>query len=243
VLAGVRERHAIDNQQKLVYELGWCEYFHHVWRHEGESFFEDLHAGRLPRAAYADALPADIRQARTGVPAIDAAVRELYTTGWLHNHARMWLASYVVHLRKVRWRAGAEWLYGHLLDGGLASKHLSWQWVAGTGSHKPCLFNAVSVERYAPSEWHSGGTPVDASYEALDAIAHRPHAVPGAAGAQVQGRVAGLVHRWSLGEPQVGVPADALGIDSVDPAFHARWPWSAHRSFSSFWHKVSARGE
>ncbi|MGC8035725.1 FAD-binding domain-containing protein, partial [Salmonella enterica] len=74
------------------------------------------------------------------------------------NHARMWLASYVVHLRKVHWRAGADWMVGHLLDGDLASNHLSWQWVAGTGSHKPYLFNAENVAKYAPAEWHSPGT-------------------------------------------------------------------------------------
>ena len=81
----------------------------------------------------------------------DAWVAELKHTGYLHNHARMWLASYVVHLRKVHWRAGADWLYAHLLDGDLASNHLSWQWVAGTGSHKPYLFNAENVARIAHS--------------------------------------------------------------------------------------------
>ena len=122
-------------------------------------------------ASYAHELPADIREARTGVPVIDCAVRALYATGTLHNHARMWLASYVVHHRKVHWRAGADWLYGHLLDGDLASNHLSWQWVAGTGSRKPYLFNADNVARYAPAEWHSPGSVVDASYAELDRIA------------------------------------------------------------------------
>ena len=75
-----------------------------------------------------------VRQGNTGVPVVDQAVPALYTTGMLHNHARMWLASYLVHPRKVHWRAGADWLYGHLLDGDLASNHLSWQWVAGTDS-------------------------------------------------------------------------------------------------------------
>jgi deoxyribodipyrimidine photo-lyase len=107
------------------------------------------------------------------VPVIDEAVRTLYATGMLHNHARMWLASYVVHVRKVHWRAGADWLYGHLLDGDLASNHLSWQWVAGTGSHKPYLFNAENVARYAPAPWHSPGSVIDTSYEALDRLARQ----------------------------------------------------------------------
>lgn len=177
VLAAVRRRHPVNAQHKLVYEFGWREYFHHVWRFEGERIFSSLHPGPLPDDAYSPELPADIREARTGVPAIDQAVRMLYATGWLHNHARMWLASYVVHLRKVHWRAGADWLYGHLLDGDLASNHLSWQWVAGTGSHKPYLFNAENVARYAPPDWHSPGTPIDTSYEALDVIARSPKSV------------------------------------------------------------------
>ena len=174
VLAGVSARQALDVQHKFVFELGWRDYFRHVWQHRGEGILHSLHQGPLPDDAYASMLPADIRQGRTGVPVIDEAVRGLYATGMLHNHARMWLASYVVHVRKVHWRAGADWLYGHLLDGDLASNHLSWQWVAGTGSSKPYLFNADNVARYAPAAWHSPGSVVDTSYEALDRMARQP---------------------------------------------------------------------
>lgn len=171
VLADVNARQALPIDHKFVYELGWREFFRHVWRHRGDGIAASLHDGPLPDAVYERTLPEDIRQARTGVPVIDQAVRTLYATGTLHNHARMWLASYVVHLRKVHWRAGAEWLYGHLLDGDLASNHLSWQWVAGTGSTKPYLFNADNVARYAPPHWHSPGSVVDRSYGELDAWA------------------------------------------------------------------------
>ncbi len=171
VLAGVGTRHRLDVQHKFVFELGWREYFRHVWHHLGPDILDSLHHGLLPEHGYATEVPADIRQARTGVPVIDMAVRTLYATGYLHNHARMWLASYVVHLRKVHWRAGADWLVSHLLDGDLASNHLSWQWVAGTGSSKPYLFNADNVARYAPQAWHSAGSVIDCSYEALDAMA------------------------------------------------------------------------
>ena len=178
VLAGVLEREPLAVDHKLVYELGWREFFRHVWSCEGDGILTSIHPGPLPDAMYARALAPDIRQGRTGVPVIDEAVRYLYTTGTLHNHARMWLASYVVHLRSVHWRAGADWLISHLLDGDLASNHLSWQWVAGTGSHKPYLFNAENVARYAPPQWHSPGTVVDQSYEALDALARDPNAAP-----------------------------------------------------------------
>jgi deoxyribodipyrimidine photo-lyase len=170
-LANVADREPLHIEHKFVFELGWREFFRHVWAHAGDEIFKSLHAGPLADQDYATSLPADIRQACTGVPVIDEAVRTLYATGMLHNHARMWLASYCVHVRRVHWRAGADWLFAHLLDGDLASNHLSWQWVAGTGSHKPYLFNADNVARYAPPSWHSPGSIIDTSYEVLDLIA------------------------------------------------------------------------
>jgi deoxyribodipyrimidine photo-lyase len=174
VLAGVIAKHPLDAQHKFVFELGWREYFRHVWAFRGEEIFESLREGLLPQTSYSALLPVDIRQGATGVAVIDRAVHTLYATGYLHNHARMWLASYVVHVRKVDWRIAADWLYGHLLDGDLASNHLSWQWVAGTGSSKPYLFNADNVARYAPALWHSPGSVIDQSYEALDRLARQP---------------------------------------------------------------------
>ena len=176
----VHHRHPLRFEDKLVFELAWREFFHHVWQHaasSGDAILQDMHGGLPWPGHYAHTVPADIREGRTGVPAIDSAVRALYATGYLHNHARMWLASYVVHLRKVHWRAGADWLYGHLLDGDLPSNHLSWQWVAATFSNKPYLFNAENVLKYAPAAaraaWASPGTVIDTSYEALEDLARR----------------------------------------------------------------------
>ena len=171
VLTQVLQTGALPVGHKLVFEFGWREFFRHVWSHVGDGIALSLHAGPQPDDVYLAVLPEDIRQARTGVPVIDEAVRTLYATGTLHNHARMWLASYVVHQRHVHWRAGADWLVAHLLDGDLASNHLSWQWVAGTGSHKPYLFNAENVARFAPAQWHSPGSVIDCDYETLERIA------------------------------------------------------------------------
>ena len=165
-------RQPLDAQHKLVFELGWRAYFQHVWTHLGSDIHQSLHAGILPEAAYSRVMPTDVRQARTGIAAIDMAVRELYATGYLHNHARMWLASYLVHVRKVHWHTGGAWMLGHLIDGDVASNFLSWQWVAGTGSSKPYLFNAENVARFAPPAWHSPGTVLEASYETMDKLAH-----------------------------------------------------------------------
>ena len=173
----IHARHSLSFDDKLVFEFGWREFFQHVWERQKspDAIFQDLHGAPTWHGQYADTLPLDIRHGCTGVAAIDNAVRILYATGYLHNHARMWLASYVVHVRKVHWRAGADWLYGHLLDGDLPSNHLSWQWVAGTFASKPYLFNAENVVKYAPASaraaWDCSGTVIDQSYEALDVMA------------------------------------------------------------------------
>jgi deoxyribodipyrimidine photo-lyase len=176
VAALVSQKHRLGYDDKLIFEFGWRDFFQHVWSRapQPDDILRDMRPASLWRGKYADALPADVREGRTGVPCIDAAVRQLYATGYLHNHARMWLASYCVHLRKVHWRAGADWLVAHLLDGDLPSNHLSWQWVAATFSSKPYLFNAQNVAKFAPQNawkaWASPKTAIDLSYEQLDTM-------------------------------------------------------------------------
>lgn len=252
----VHARHTLDNKDKFVFELGWRDYYRHVWSHLGDGIHESLHPGVLPEDAYSHDMPADVLQACTGIPVIDLAVRELYETGYLHNHARMWLASYLIHLRKVHWHAGASWMMGYLLDGDLASNHLSWQWVAGTGSSKPYLFNAENVAKFAPAPWHSSGTVLDTSYEALDRQARSPAAVEFRAPASrtvaamqqpdlltappasdwaepdsavVAGRDAWLMHPWSLRAPPPGDEADRVSIGVGFVESHVHNPWSERR--------------
>ena len=170
VVASVRKNQSLEPSDKLFSEFAWRAFFHHVWSHLGDDIFQSIRPG-LQDVDYRHELPTDVIEARTGLAVIDKAVRTLYATGYLHNHARMWLASYLVHLRHIHWRVGADWLYGHLLDGDLASNHLSWQWVASTFSVKPYLFNAENVARYAPSDWHCPASLLDTSYENLEAMA------------------------------------------------------------------------
>lgn len=259
VLDAVLSNHPLHREHRFVQELGWREFFQHVWQWRGDGLFRSVHDGPLPDAAYARELPADIRHGATGIAAIDTAVRTLYATGTLHNHARMWLASYVVHGRKVHWRAGADWMVAHLLDGDLASNHGSWQWVAGTGSAKPYLFNAENVARYAPrgaeAGWSARGSALDTPYEALDDHARDPQAVmapwPRAAAvdepdtfhdvppgldsisapcaASVAGRDVELVHAWMLGEPAPGRGPAAVRVGVFLSGFHRQWAWSRAR--------------
>ena len=228
---------------KLAFEFGWREFFHHVWSREGERILSDMRPG-LPGVRYADELPEDIREGRTGIAAVDRAVHQLYETGYLHNHARMWLASYVVHLRKIRWRAGADWMYAHLLDGDLASNHLSWQWVAATFSSKPYLFNAENVARYAPADWQCAGSTIDANYEELEHIARSNETIalsPSLVGVRAPELLAApsgqssspipkaerirLVHPWMLAD----APFDGLRLGVIHPPFHSRFRWSGLR--------------
>ena len=230
--ARLAARYPLRFSDKLVFEFAWREFFHHVWGHHGDTVLHDLRDAALWPGRRADTLPADVREGRTGVPAIDAAVRQLYATGHLHNHARMWLASYVVHLRKVHWRAGADWLYGHLLDGDVPSNHLSWQWVAGTFSSKPYLFNADNVARHAPRAqarvWASEGTAIDQSYEALDDIARHRSDIGPESGPE-SGLHAGVAEPELLSAP----PDAACGVASDWPVCAAQpielvHAWSLH---------------
>ncbi len=226
VWQGVDAAHPLDIQDKFVFELGWRAYFRHVWQHRGAAILRSLHEGPIPDGSYLSQVPADVREGCTGVPVVDEAVRTLYATGMLHNHARMWLASYLIHIRKVHWRPGADWLYGHLLDGDLASNHLSWQWVAGTGSRKPYLFNADNVARYAPAPWHSPGTVIDTSYERLDAMARQP--AP-ATRTQFSMPPPGFEPLEPLEPGLSPVPPDSLGVTAPDAASVAgRDVWLVH---------------
>ncbi|MFM7207773.1 MAG: FAD-binding domain-containing protein [Planctomycetaceae bacterium] len=164
---------AAEQAAKLVSELGWREYWRQVHRVLGDGIHADIEAPALRRhAPPGTTMPADVLEARTGMRCIDAFVDRLHRTGWLHNHERMWLASWLVHVRGVHWRVGADWFLEHLLDGDPASNHLSWQWVAGTFSAKPYLFNRENLETHT-SGVHCrdcpllGSCDVEGSYEDL----------------------------------------------------------------------------
>jgi len=164
-----------DDATKLVSELGWRDYWQQVHAALGDAISRDIErpASRWRRPPL-DRVPDDVLAAATGLACIDAFVDKLHRTGWLHNHERMWLASWLVHVRGVRWQAGADWFLEHLLDGDPASNHLSWQWVAGTFSAKPYLFNRDNLETYTDGA-HCRGCPVlgrcdvEGSYEDLAA--------------------------------------------------------------------------
>ncbi len=184
------------NATKLINELGWRDYFQRVYATIGQSLWRDIEPYKTGHAAadYADTLPEDIRTGTTGLACMDAFSRDLRQTGYLHNHARMWLAAYIVHWRGVRWQTGARWFLSHLLDGDPASNNLSWQWVASTFSHKPYLFNRENLERFTDGVYCEqcplrGRCELDAGYEALAERLFEPGREPDPA-SQSEGRKA-----------------------------------------------------
>lgn len=153
---------------KLLFEFAWRDYWRQVWYAQGNAIFSDIEApkvtlGRAP-------LPEDISQGKTGLPCMDGFIGDLHNSGYMHNHGRMWLASYVVHHRKVDWRAAADWFEVNLIDGDMASNHLSWQWVASTFSAKPYFFNQENLKRYSGEKYCAtcqAQCPFNDSYENL----------------------------------------------------------------------------
>ncbi len=79
-------------------------------------------------------------EGRTGYPAVDAAMRELKVTGWMHNRARMVVASFLTKDLLIDWRWGKRYFMQHLIDGDVASNNGGWQWVAGTGTDAQPFF-------------------------------------------------------------------------------------------------------
>ena len=158
--------------EKFIQELGWRDYWQRIYERYPERIWQDVEAYKTGFSAdeYAAELPEDIATGTTGVACIDQFVARLRETGYLHNHARMYLAAYVVHWRRVRWQAGARWFLHHLIDGDPASNNLSWQWVASTFAHKPYIFNLDNVRKYADADLNASAADnavLDADYDSL----------------------------------------------------------------------------
>jgi deoxyribodipyrimidine photo-lyase len=156
----------MEQSGKLIQELAWREYFQRVWQYLEDDLFEDI------RQRYTGirhtAMPTAILKANTGIEAIDKAIGELYTKGYMHNHLRMYTASLCCNIAKAHWQTPSQWMYYHLLDGDLASNTCSWQWVAGTFSAKQYFFNQQNVNQYTGSNQH--GTFIDVSYDELNGM-------------------------------------------------------------------------
>jgi len=122
-------------------QILWREFAHHVLAHFPELPGRPLRPqfGRLPWTRPGRRLDA-WREGRTGYPIVDAAMRQLRQTGWMHNRARLITGSFLVKDLLIRWQEGERWFWETLVDGDLANNAFNWQWVAGCGADPAPFF-------------------------------------------------------------------------------------------------------
>lgn len=148
------ERHP-DAAESFLRELVWREFSYHLLVHYPETVEEPL------RDKYADFPWASDpnrlerwKRGETGYPLVDAGMRQLLETGWMHNRVRMVVASFLTKDLIIPWQEGAKWFWRRLVDADLANNTMGWQWAAGSGADaQPFfrIFNPVSQsERHDP---------------------------------------------------------------------------------------------
>ncbi len=137
-----------EGSSSFLRELGWREFSHHLLYHFPQL---DKHPLREQFASFPwcedkDGLCA-WQRGQTGYPLVDAGMRQLWKTGWMHNRVRMVVGSFLVKDLLINWRRGAEWFWDTLVDADLANNSMGWQWVAGCGADAAPffrIFNPIS---------------------------------------------------------------------------------------------------
>jgi deoxyribodipyrimidine photo-lyase len=123
-------------------QLGWREFSQHLLYHFPHTTLQplDKRFECFPwRTDYADTL-ASWQQGQTGIPIVDAGMRELWTTGYMHNRVRMIAASLLTKNLLIPWQEGARWFWDTLVDADLANNTMGWQWTAGSGADAAPFF-------------------------------------------------------------------------------------------------------
>jgi deoxyribodipyrimidine photo-lyase len=141
---------------KFLAELGWREFCHHLLFHfpalPQQNFRADFDA--FPWNPRPD-LVAAWQRGRTGYPIVDAGMRQLWHSGWMHNRVRMIAASFLIKHLLQDWRVGEAWFWDTLVDASLANNAGGWQWVAGSGADAAPyfrIFNPVlQGEKFDPA--------------------------------------------------------------------------------------------
>jgi deoxyribodipyrimidine photo-lyase len=143
-----RLRGCPEGGQCYLRELGWREFAHHLLFHFPHTPEQPL---RESFAAFPWKLSRENLRAwqrgSTGYPIVDAGMRELWHTGWMHNRVRMIVASFLVKDLLVPWQEGAAWFWDTLVDADLANNTLGWQWSAGCGADAAPYFRIFNPVR------------------------------------------------------------------------------------------------
>jgi len=126
-------------------ELGWREFSYHLLHHFPHTDTRPMRPEfeAFPWANSPDCLTA-WQRGETGYPIVDAGMRELWHTGWMHNRVRMIVASFLVKDLLIPWQAGAQWFWETLVDADLASNTQGWQWTAGCGADAAPYFRVFN---------------------------------------------------------------------------------------------------
>jgi deoxyribodipyrimidine photo-lyase len=167
---------------QFLAEIGWREFSHHLLFHFQHTPTEPLRKDFLKfRWRKNDEGLRAWQQGRTGYPIVDAGMRELWTTGWMHNRVRMIAASFLVKDLLIDWQAGARWFWDTLVDADLAQNTMGWQWTAGCGADAAPFFRIFNPttqgEKFDPiGDYVRKWCPELAALP--DKWVHRPHAAP-----------------------------------------------------------------
>jgi len=137
--------------------LGWREFAHHQLYHFPDTTVKPLRAQFSRFRWRKDPVRLQAwQQGRTGYPIVDAGMRELWATGWMHNRVRMIAASFLVKDLLLHWLEGARWFWDTLVDADLANNTLGWQWVAGCGADAAPFFRifnpTAQAAKFDPKE-------------------------------------------------------------------------------------------
>jgi len=147
----------VGSPEVYLRELGWREFANHLLYHFPHTTDAPLRAdyARFPWANDPVGLRA-WQRGRTGFPIVDAGMRQLWATGWMHNRVRMIVASFLVKDLRISWLEGARWFWDTLVDADLAANTLGWQWAAGCGADAAPyfrIFNPTSqAAKFDPDE-------------------------------------------------------------------------------------------
>ncbi|MFW6090298.1 MAG: cryptochrome/photolyase family protein [Actinomycetota bacterium] len=123
----------LDHSPNLVRQLAWRDFLHQVTA-AFPTIATDDYRSRVSGWRHDDGALDAWRAGRTGVPIVDAGMRQLLAEGWMHNRARLITASFLTKTLQLDWRPGAEHFFRWLVDGDIANNAGNWQWVAGTGN-------------------------------------------------------------------------------------------------------------
>ncbi len=162
-----------DVRMKFLTELGWRDFDYDLLETHPDLDTVNVHRNfdAFPWAEVDDEVLAAWQQGRTGIPLVDAGMRQLWATGWMHNRVRMVTASFLIKNLRYDWRLGEQWFWDTLVDADPANNAAQWQWVAGSGADAAPYFRVfnpvLQAQKFDPAgeyiaEWVPELRPLDA---------------------------------------------------------------------------------